>query len=120
MSNHTVCHIEFFVSDLVKAQKFYEGLFGWTFRQFTDDMVVFGVGDKHVGGLMRREKFIPGDTPSVWVQVEQIEPMLEKATKLGGKITSPKGEVPHVGWSAQIRDADGNPIGIVQFSEAGS
>ena len=47
---NNVCHIEFYVTDLDKAQAFYGGLFGWDFRSFFDGMIVFGIGcDTSVG-----------------------------------------------------------------------
>ncbi len=118
MAKHTVCHIEFFVSDLSRAQTFYGGLFDWTFRSFGDEMVVFGSGDQHIGGLSLSKDHRPGNTPSVWFEVEDIDAMVARATQLGGQVISAKHEVPHVGWAAQVSDLDGNAVGMVQFSNS--
>jgi len=114
---NTICHIEFESTDLGRSQAFYEALFGWTFRQFTDEMVVFGQGDKHIGGLQKVASPRTGGSPSIWFDVEDLDAMVEKAMSIGGTLIQPKSEVPHVGWSAQVGDADGNTVGMVQFSE---
>ncbi|MBX3112429.1 MAG: VOC family protein [Fimbriimonadaceae bacterium] len=113
---NTVCHIEFDVTDVARAQAFYKGLFGWTFRAFTDSMVVFGVGDQHIGGLQRVEAVEPGASPSVWFQVEDLDSALGRAAALGGAVVSPRQDVPNVGWSAQVADPDGNRVGLVQYA----
>lgn len=116
MAKHQVCHIEWYVSDVARSQAFYEGLFDWTFRTFTDDMVVFGQGDQHIGGLMRSDDIRPGNSPSVWLEVDDIDVMISRALELGGLLASAKHQVPHVGWAAQVGDLDGNLVGMVQFS----
>ena len=82
-------------------------------------MVVFGQGEKHIGGLQKREPVNPGNSPSVWFEVASVDAMVEKAADLGGKVLEPKHEVPHVGWSATVGDPDGNPVGLVQFAQNG-
>ena len=114
---NTICHIEFEVTDVPRAQAFFEGLFGWTFRSFTDSMVVFGNGSDHIGGLQRVDKVETGATPSVWFQVADLDDYMAKASALGGSVVSGRAEVPHVGWSAQVADPDGNRVGIVQYAE---
>ena len=113
---NTVCHIEIMTRDLAKAQDFYSAVFpSWTFKSFGDEMVVFGVGENHVGGLMKSDAVAPGNSPSVWLQVDEIEPVLIRATQAGGAVACDKISVPSVGWSAQFTDPEGTPIGIVQF-----
>ncbi len=111
-----ICHIEFEVTDVVRAQRFYEGLFDWTFRAFTDSMVVFGIGDDHIGGLQRVDHVAAGSSPSVWFRVEDIDALTSRAGTLGGSVVREREEVPHVGWSAQLADPDGNKVGIVQYT----
>jgi len=117
MACNTVCHVEFDSTDLERSKRFYEGLFGWKFRQFSDSMLAFGTDEGHVGGLEKVDSVTPGRSPSVWFQVDDIESYLTKVTGLGGQILRPKTDLPHVGWSAQAADPDGNPVGLVQFAE---
>lgn len=113
-----ICHIEFEVTDLARSRTFYEGLFGWKFSDFAiPDMMVFGSEEKHIGGLMRVDKVTPGQSPTIWFRVKNVEESVQRAQSLGGTMTSPKSEVPNVGWSATITDLDGNTVGFVQFTE---
>ena len=116
MAKNTFCHVEFQSTDLKRSQAFYEGLFEWTFRDFGGDMIVFGLGDQHLGGLQKAEKVTPGNSPSVWIEVDSIENYLAKAPTVGGAVLGPKQPVPSVGFSAMIADPDGNPVGLVQFA----
>lgn len=116
MAENTICHIEWDVTDLDRAKAFYGAVFDWTFRSFGDDMVVFGCGDKHLGGLMKVDTVHVGASPSVWIEVGSIESSLAQATAAGGHVLKEKGDVPGVGWSAVFSDPDGNRVGIVQFA----
>ena len=115
--HNTVCHIEFQVRDLDKAQAFYAGLFGWRFSSFFPGMVVFGVGDSHIGGLMQSDSPETGASPSVWFRVQDLDLMAMKATEVGGSLVEAKSEVPSVGWSAVVADPDGNRVGLVMYTE---
>lgn len=112
-----VCHIEFDAVDMDRAQAFYEAMFGWTFKSFMGgEMRVFGVGDSHVGGLMRANAVQAGTSPSVWIKVDSCDRVLDIAKSVGGTVVKEKGEVPGVGYSAQIRDPEGNIVGIVEYT----
>ncbi|MBX3096590.1 MAG: VOC family protein [Fimbriimonadaceae bacterium] len=114
---NTLCHVEYFVTNLDRSQAFYEGVFGWTFREFMGGtMRVFGVGDTHIGGLMLRESVTPSDTPSLWFKVESLDDSCAKSVQLGGSIVGERSEVPGVGWSIQVKDPDGNLVGLVQYN----
>ena len=112
---NTICHIEYNVTDLKRSQDFFHGLFGWDFRSFVDGMVVFGIGDQHIGGLTKVEEVGAGKSPTVWFQVEDIDSMIEKTVRLGGSKAYDKQQVPTVGWTVAVKDPDGNEVGFVQF-----
>ena len=97
------------------SQKFYEGLFGWEFRSFVEGMVVFGIGDQHIGGLMKREQVVVGKSPNLWFQVESLDDMMKKAVEFGGTASDEKSPVPGVGWSTTVLDPDDNIVGLVQY-----
>jgi len=115
--NNVLCHIEIEVTDLAKAQAFYQGLFGWRFSAFTEDMVVFGNEVEHIGGLMKKESVNAGTSPSLWFKVADIDASVAQAVALGGVVVSEKSELPQVGWSALVADLDGNGVGLVQYRE---
>jgi predicted enzyme related to lactoylglutathione lyase len=120
MSKHTICHIEFEVADLERAQAFFSAIFEWKFKSFGDDMIVFGVGEDHIGGLVKKTTPRVARCAVVWFDVEDIESTLAAAVTAGGQSDGVKQPVPHVGWSGTFTDPDGNPIGVVQFDRVGS
>jgi predicted enzyme related to lactoylglutathione lyase len=112
---NTVCHIEILTTDLDASEAFYTAVFGWTFRSFMEGMRIFGVGETHVGGLQLTDDLRPGNSPSVWIQVSDIDSILSKVSASGGKVVSPKSDVPSVGFSAAFADPHGSEIGLVQY-----
>ncbi|MFY9235217.1 MAG: VOC family protein [Fimbriimonadaceae bacterium] len=117
MAKHMICHIEWQVTDIERAQAFYGGLFEWKFESFGPEMVIFGTGTQHLGGLQKTENVVPGASPSVWIEVESVDSSVADAQRLGGSVVTPKHTVPHVGWSAVVGDPDGNHVGLVQFDK---
>ncbi len=114
---NNICHVEYFVTDLARSQAFYEGLFGWTFRSFMEEMVVFANGDSHIGGLLKIDAPDPAPRCQIWYRVEDLDSMMAKATRLGGTAKEPKSPVPGVGFSTEVLDPDGNRVGLVQYVE---
>src|SRR5262249_54284516 len=112
---YKVCHVERNVTDLDRAQKFYDTLFEWELKSFGDEMVVFGTGTEHIGGLSKTATVGAGDSPSVWLECPNIDDILQKASPAGGSIASEKKPLQGVGYTALIKDPDGNPVGLVQF-----
>ncbi len=117
MAKNSICHVEFESTDLVRSQKFFEGMFDWTFRAFGDSMVVFGLGETHLGGLSKVDSVSPGKSPSIWIEVDDLEAYMAKAAGFGGAVRSQKQQVPGVGWSAEVSDPDGSAVGLVQFDK---
>ena len=112
---NTLCHVEYEVTDLERAQTFYQGLFGWDFRPFMDGMVVFGQGETHIGGLQKVEKISPGISPSLWFQVASLEESLAKVKALGGTTPHEILVIPGNMQTVAVLDPDGNQVGLVQY-----
>ncbi|MCE5271742.1 hypothetical protein LLH00_10725 [bacterium] len=112
MHRHAICHIEFSSTDLERTRRFLAGMFNWKFDSWGGNYMLFkppvGVG----GGVQRVDVVNPGASPVVFVEVESIAPYLKKAVELGGAVAQAEAEVPHTGWLAQVRDPDGNLIGL--------
>lgn len=114
MAKHEFGHVEFLVTDLDRSRAFYEGLFGWQFRPFGGEYLLFRGPGRTAGGLMKVRQPIPGRSTIAYVEVEEIEPYLEKATALGGAIETDKSAVADMGWFALLKDPDGNVVGLWQ------
>jgi predicted enzyme related to lactoylglutathione lyase len=64
------------------------------------------------GGMPKKES--PEQKPVNYISVEDIDESISKVKKLGGKIVTPKQEVPNVGWIATAEDPEGNRIAMIQ------
>jgi predicted enzyme related to lactoylglutathione lyase len=53
-------------------------------------------------------------TPILVVGVEDIDEILRRVEQATGEIVQGKLPVPGVGWSAYVRDPEGNTVGIFQ------
>lgn len=117
-------HFEIHASDPAVSSAFYEHVFGWTFSQFGDFpywlVSTGGEGEPGIdGGLLPR----PGPPPEpgqgvnafvVVVDVPSCTEYFEKALAAGATEALPVTAVPGVGWSAYVKDPDGNIIGLMQ------
>lgn len=80
-------------------------------------MRIFGVGDHHIGGLMLVDKVNPGSSPSLWFKVDSLEGAVARVTANGGTEVSPASPVPGVGFSSQVKDPEGNLVGLVEYTD---
>lgn len=114
MAKHSVCHIEWSSTDLERTKAFLSGLFGWEFKVWDDEYLLFDPPEGPAGGIMKVDKVAPGKSPYIYIEVDEIEPYLEKAKELGGGIDVPKKEIAEIGWYAHLTDPDGNIVGLFQ------
>ena len=109
-------------SDLIRATKFYETIFGITFnpldlpnikmRMFPlEDMMGVGGAIVDSGGF---HKPSATDGPLIYLNGNpDLQKVLDKVEDAGGKILVPKTEIsPEYGYMAVIIDTEGNRIGL--------
>ncbi len=112
--SHTICHLEIPTTDVKKSGEFYKNLFDWKIDYgWSKDYAMFNTGEGILagGGLDRKDKITPGNI-IIYIQVDDINSMLEKAMKLGAKKVKEKTEIPNTGWYGLFTDLDGNTIGL--------
>jgi hypothetical protein len=116
MKHGEYTHIEIPADDPTRAQRFYEGLFGWLFSsmpEFPDYfMYVTPAGQEGVGGAIGKRNEQTGAVVRNFIHVDSIEGSLPRVTELGGTVVAPKAEVPGMGWYAVINDSEGNEIAL--------
>jgi predicted enzyme related to lactoylglutathione lyase len=122
--DNTIIHFEIPATDVEKLKRFYAGLFGWKIAKYPGPMEYWMIQTVPVdekgmllrpgvnGGMYKKER--PEQKPVNYISVDSIDESIEKVTKLGGKIISPKQEVPNVGWIATAVDPEGNQIALLQ------
>ena len=123
--DHTLLHFEIPAQVVEKLKAFYEEVFGWKILQYPGPVDYWGRQTVPVdangmllrpgvnGGMFKKQQ--PEIKPRNYFAVESISDYLAKIQKVGGKVTSPKNEVPNIGWVASAVDPEGNPFAIVQL-----
>ena len=119
-----IAHFMIPADNVERAKQFYHNLLGWKIgptKNPMDQSVMEAMqyhdistgpaeeGTLNTGGLYRRHM-----TESIltFVEVGDIDKVLAKVERLGGKITMPKEEITGVGLAAMIQDTEGNVIGL--------
>lgn len=112
-----VLHFEIPVDDPERAAAFYAAVFSWTADRWgpseywnltTGEPPGIGVE----GALSRRTDEAPGVV--VYVGVDDMDAALTRVEQAGGTPLTPKMPVPGIGWSAHVRDTEGNLVGLFQ------
>ncbi len=111
-----IVHFDVPAEDIQRAKKFYENLFGWKFQLMPGEEEYYGITTEEgalQGGLGQRR----GDQRIVnYVDVDDIDKYLNNVKKHGGKVLTPKIEVPGYGWLATCADTEENIFGLWQKS----
>lgn len=106
-------------TDLTRAQRFYESVLDVELKRFDFGgglMAVFPGGGKpnSTGALISMKQCEPSIHGSiVYLSLADIRPVLERATAHGAEVFVPRTELPDgIGYFAQIRDSEGNRVGL--------
>lgn len=119
-----VVHFEIPFDDKSRAVRFYADAFGWQLTEFPEmDYVIASTVEVDEqqrpkeagainGGLFQRPKEAPH--PSIYVGVSSIDAAIEKVTRAGGRVVTPKTPIPNMGAFARIADTEGNVLGLFE------
>ncbi|MBU0527780.1 VOC family protein [Candidatus Micrarchaeota archaeon] len=125
-----IAYFEIPADDIERAKKFYMAVFGWDIRKFEmagvapnyqsvmtgEPVTVKGPGYEmsqlNSGGMSQR--MFPNQPITSYVQVDNVDEMLEKVKTSGGKQHGEKINIPNVGTIAFINDSEGNVLGLWQ------
>lgn len=113
----TITWFEIPAADFGRAVRFYETIFASPLLHLAEfpNMGIFpyerpGVSGAVVAGEDRRPS---GDGVVIYLNCDgRIDAVLGRVEKSGGSIVEPKNHIPNVGWVAQIRDSEGNRVGL--------
>jgi len=114
-----VSHVEWVVADLEQTEAFLRALFGWDFQALGPRYRLYVPADPNrvrVGLMQRRAGGAPCYMTLIHIQVDQIDPYLERTTALGGRVPVTRTPIPEYGFYAQVEDPDGNRIGLFEPS----
>jgi uncharacterized protein len=122
-----VVHFEVPAEDLERAKKFYSAVFGWKLDQLGPEMGNYvmvrttEVDEKTRmpsepgainGGMMVRMR--PVKSPVITIAVEDIDAAIAQVKANGGRLAKKKQKVGDMGFSAYVKDSEGNIIGLWQ------
>jgi uncharacterized protein len=111
-----VVHVEFPAQDVDRAERFWEGVGGWSIEDAGMpgiDYRMFQEGDQ--GGAVYPSMGEPG--PILYYGSDDIDADLAKVRELGGEAAD-KQPIPGVGWFARCKDTEGNPFSLFQSDES--
>ena len=105
-------------------KKFYNTVFGWKASDVPEmEYVMLGTTESDENGMPRQPGAINGGMmkrqeslkhPVVTIDVESIDDALSKVKKNGGQVVRDKLPIGDMGFTAYIRDSEGNVIGLWQ------
>ncbi len=118
-----VVHFEIPYDDAERARKFYSHVFGWKINHVPEmnyDIVhTVEVDEKQMpkesgainGGMYKKDEK-SAQYPVIVIGVKNVDEAVKKAEKAGGKIFKNKIAIGKMGFYAQVRDTEGNIIGV--------
>ena len=109
-----VSHVEWCCRDMEKTAVFFQNLFGWVFKPFGNNYLLCNPGQGPAVGLLRSERSTQGNACLVFIQVASINHCCEQVTALGGSVHVEKTAIVDNGWYAQIKDPEGNIVGLFE------
>jgi|tagenome__1003787_1003787.scaffolds.fasta_scaffold20586722_1 predicted enzyme related to lactoylglutathione lyase len=112
-----VVHVEFPADDLDRAQRFWEGVGGWSIRDSGMPGIDYRMyqEDDQGGALTGR-----GDMTqqvNIYFGSDDIDADLAKVGELGGE-AGQKQPIPSIGWFAACKDTEGNAFSLFQSDES--
>jgi predicted enzyme related to lactoylglutathione lyase len=105
-----VVHFEIGCKDANKTQEFYSKMFDWKMDvQGPAAMIAAAPGG--IGGHISSLGHEPHHYTMFYVDVDDVQKYLDKATSLGGKMLVPPVDIP-TGTFAWMQDPEGNTVGL--------
>ncbi len=112
-----IVHFEITADDVERAKKFYE-VFGWTTTKTEIPGVDYwlvdtGAKDGGLNGAIMPRAY--KSQPVInWIEVDNLDEMIEKVKTAGGKIVGERQKVPGIGDTIYATDTEGNILGMLQ------
>lgn len=116
----TFRHFAINADDVQRAKRFYEDVFGWTFRPWgpPDFYQIPDAGQGLMGALQERRELVPGRRMGSFettIGVDDLKAVLAAVEAGGGRILTPPFRIEGVGELAYFEDTEGNVVGAMQY-----
>jgi hypothetical protein len=110
-----VTHFEIIGKDAKKSREFYGSLFGWAIDANNPmDYGIISPTENGIGGGISAPMEGGSPTTTIYVEVDSVQPYLDKAVSMGGKVIMERQVIPGMVAFAQFADPDGNVIGLAE------
>lgn len=109
-TNHAIDYIEFKMSDLAEAKRFYGAAFGWRFTDYGPDYAGIQGDGRELGGFHGGQAPQAGG-PLVVLFSEDLEATLTAVVEAGGKVVTPPFTFPG-GRRFHFSDPSGNELAV--------
>lgn len=109
--HHEIDYVEFVVTDMDQAKRFYGAAFDWTFTDYGPDYA--GIQRRRggeAGGLTLGSE-VTGGGPTVILYSSNLEATLDRVRKAGGEVTVEPFEFPG-GRRFHFKDPSGNELAV--------
>lgn len=117
----TMSYFEIPVTDLDRAQAFYEAVFGFDFERATIDGYEMALlppvneGQGASGALAKGDVYVPSKSgPIIYFTIADMDAVMQRATDHGGAILYPKKDNGDLGFVGEIQDSEGNRIAMIE------
>ena len=116
----TLRHFAINADDVLRARRFYEGVFGWTFNPWgpPNFYQVKTAGAQVIGALQERREIVPDLRSSTFETsfgVEDLKATMAAIEGAGGKIVMQPYGIEGVGELIYFQDTEGNLVGAMQY-----
>ena len=110
--HHGIDYIEFAVTDMPAAKRFYEEAFGWAFNDYGPEYAgIRKDGDGGEAGGLRLDAQVAKGGPLVVLFSDDLEHTLDRVEKAGGRIVKEPFAFPG-GRRFHFEDVSGNELGV--------
>lgn len=116
---------ELITADVAAAREFYGQLFGWNLKEGPMGNIPYTVieaAGKEIGGMAPPPPNQPNMPPTwgVYITVDDVDAIAEKAKALGGQVLMPPMAVETVGKFSLIQDPQGATFCAIQYGQRDS
>ena len=113
-SGSRVAHFEIPATDIKRAEKFYNKVFGWSISKWDGptDYWLIDTAEGIGGGLLKKQS--PINSIANTIEVSSVDNACMMIKKNGGECITPKQAIPGVGYMAYFKDTEGNIGGLMQ------
>ena len=113
----TITWFEIPAADFGRAVRFYETIFASPLQHEAawPNLAIFPYQRPGVSGAIAFQEDLRPSSDGVVIYLNcdgRIDEVLNRVEKAGGAIVQPKSHLPSVGYVAQIRDSEGNRVGL--------